>query len=49
MTFLMLEDVADWQHGLSIINYYKDKIFYVHNIDIVKYSFIYNGKYYTLD
>jgi predicted phosphodiesterase len=38
---------ADWQHGMSIVQYYKDKIFYVHNIDIVKYSFIFDGKYYT--
>ena len=39
---------ANWQQGLSVVDYYKDKIFYVHNIDIVKYGFIYNGKYYTL-
>jgi len=39
---------ADWQQGMSVINYYKDKIFYVHNIDIVLHSFIYNGKYYKL-
>jgi predicted phosphodiesterase len=44
-----MDDVADWQHGICVINYYKDKIFYVHNIDIVKYSFIFNGKYYTND
>lgn len=43
-----LEGIANWQHGFSLINYYKDKIFYVNNIDIVKYSFIYGGKYYSL-
>ena len=43
-----IEGIANWQHGMSIVEYYKDKIFYVHNIDIVKYSFLYNGKYYTL-
>jgi hypothetical protein len=39
---------ANWQQGMSVVQYYKDKIFYVHNIDIVNYSFIFNGKYYTL-
>lgn len=43
-----IEGIANWQHGMSIVQYYKDKIFYVHNIDIVKYSFIYAGKYYSL-
>lgn len=38
---------ANWQQGISVVQYYKDKIFYVHNIDIVNYSFIFNGKYYT--
>lgn len=40
---------ANWQQAMSIVQYYKDKIFYVHNIDIVKYSFIYDGKYYNLE
>jgi len=39
---------ANWQQGMSVVNYYKDKIFYVHNIDIVLHSFIYDGKYYEL-
>jgi predicted phosphodiesterase len=39
---------ANWQHGMSVVEYYKNKIFYVHNIDITNYSFLYNGKYYTL-
>ena len=39
---------ANWQTGMSVVEYYKDKIFYVHNIDIVDHSFLYNGKYYTL-
>jgi UDP-2,3-diacylglucosamine pyrophosphatase LpxH len=39
---------ANWQQGMSVVDYYKDKIFYVHNIDIVLHSFLYNGKYYTL-
>ena len=43
-----VEGIPNWQHGFSIVQYYKDKIFYVHNIDIVKHSFIYNGHYYTL-
>lgn len=43
-----MEGIADWQHGFSVVQYYQDKIFYTHNIDIVKYSFLYNGKYYTL-
>ena len=43
-----LEGIANWQHGFSLVNYYKNKIFYVNNVDIVKYSFIYAGKYYTL-
>jgi len=43
-----MEGIADWQQGMSVVQYYRDKIFYVHNIDIVKHSFLYNGKYYTL-
>jgi UDP-2,3-diacylglucosamine pyrophosphatase LpxH len=43
-----MEGIANWQQGMSVVQYYKDKIFYVHNIDIVYYSFLYNGKYYTL-
>ena len=39
---------ANWQLGFSIVEYYKDKIFYVNNIDIVKNSFIHGGKYFTL-
>ena len=39
---------ANWQLGFSIVEYYKDKIFYVNNVDIVKYSFIHGNKYYTL-
>ena len=43
-----MDSVADWQQGFCVVNYYKDKIFYVHNIDIVKHSFLYGGKYYVL-
>ena len=39
---------ANWQTGFSIVEYYKDKIFYVNNIDIVNRSFIHGGRYYTL-
>ena len=39
---------ANWMQGFSIVEYYKDKVFYVNNVDIVKYSFIHGNKYYTI-
>lgn len=44
-----MEGIANWQHGLSIVTDYRGKIFYVNNIDIVKNSFIFMNKLYTLN
>jgi UDP-2,3-diacylglucosamine pyrophosphatase LpxH len=40
---------ANWQSGFSVVEYYKDKVFYVNNIDIIDHTFIHGGKYFTLD
>jgi predicted phosphodiesterase len=44
-----MESLPNWQQGFSVITDYKQKIFYVNNIDIVKQSFIFNNKLYTLN
>lgn len=44
-----MDCIPNWQSAFSVVTDYKEKIFYVNNIDIVKNSFIFNNKLYTLN
>jgi len=41
--------IPNWQNAFSVVLDYKGKIFYLSNIDIVKNSFLYQNKLYTLN
>ena len=44
-----IEGVANWQHGLTVVQDFGGKIFHTDNIDIVKHSFLFGQKLYTLN
>ena len=44
-----MSGMANWQQGFCVVTDYRKKIFYVNNIDIVRGSFIFQNKLYTLN
>jgi predicted phosphodiesterase len=44
-----MSGIPNWQNSFSVVLDYKEKLFYVNNIDIVKNSFLYQNKLYTLN